>query len=307
METKKLKLVTHDGSFHADDIFACATLSILFERKGHDFEVTRTREPELIQAADYVFDVGGVHDEATNRFDHHQVGGAGKRKFGEGNKAVEIEYAAFGLVWKKFGEEVAGSKKAADIIEKKLVAAIDAGDNGQDLLENKYDVYPYTIQSVFSSMRPTWKEDDLTDDEMFFKCVVIAKEILLREIVQAQDSTEAEEKMIAAYHNTEDKRIIVLDKNYSFEYSLENFPEPLYLISPSRKIADKWSVRAVRKDPKKFTNKKDFPKAWAGLRDEALQQVTGVPDAIFCHRALFLAVAKTKEGALALAKLALSE
>ena len=99
---KKLKLIAHDESFHADDIFAAATLSILFERKGEKFEIVRTREPKLIEAADYVFDVGGIHDEATNRFDHHQVGGAGKRKFGEGDKSVDIEYAAFGLVWKKF-------------------------------------------------------------------------------------------------------------------------------------------------------------------------------------------------------------
>ncbi len=301
MEQNKLKLITHDGSFHADDIFAAATLQILFERQGQEFEITRTREPELIEVGDYVFDVGGIHDESTNRFDHHQVGGAGKRNFGN----VDIEYAAFGLVWKKFGEELTGSKKAADFIEKKLVAPIDAADNGQDLIENKYDVYPFTIQSAFYSMRPTWKEDDVTDDEMFFKCVVFAKEILLREIIQAQDSVEAEEKMIAAYNNTKDKRIIVLDKNYSFDYSLENFPEPLYVISPSRGVQDKWSARAVRKDPKKFANKKDFPSSWAGLRDEELQRVTGVEDAVFCHRALFLAVAKSKEGAMKLAQIAL--
>ena len=55
-----------------------------------------------------------------------------------------------------------------------------------------------------------------------------------------------------------------------------------------------------------FEDRMKLPAAWAGLRDEELAKVTGVPDAVFCHRALFLAVAKSKEGALALAKLALS-
>lgn len=305
MEKKKLKLIAHDGSFHADDIFAAATLSILLERKGEEFEITRTRVPELIEAGDYVFDVGGIHDEATNRFDHHQVGGAGKRNFGEGDKAIDVEYAAFGLVWKKFGAEVAGTQKAADIIEKKLVAAIDAGDNGFELGKYEYEVSPYSIQTAFYSMRPTWKEESLTEDEMFFKCVVFAKEILLREIIQVRDAIEAEEIVVSVYNNTEDKRIIALDDAYPFEYALHNFPEPMYVIVPSKSAKDKWSVRAVRQDSKTFKNKKDLPKAWAGLRDEELQKVTGVEDAVFCHRALFMAVAKTKEGAIKLAQIAL--
>ena len=54
-----------------------------------------------------------------------------------------------------------------------------------------------------------------------------------------------------------------------------------------------------------FENRKDLPAAWAGLRDVDLQAVTGVDDAIFCHNGRFLIVAKTLEGARALAKLAL--
>jgi len=48
-----------------------------------------------------------------------------------------------------------------------------------------------------------------------------------------------------------------------------------------------------------------LPAEWAGLRDAELARVTGVADAVFCHRNRFMAVARTKEGAVALAKLAL--
>jgi len=292
---KKIKLVTHNGSFHVDDVFACATLSLFLESKKEKFEVIRTRDKELINQGDYVFDVGGVYDETTNRFDHHQVGGAGKRDNG-------IEYASFGLVWKKFGKEVVGSAEVAKFIDKKLAAPIDAGDNGMDLVESKSETSPYLIQNFFGVMRPTWKES-VSDDEMFAKSVEIAKEILLREIIQAKDGIEASGAVVSTYQNSSDKKIIVLEKNYPFEYALRDFPEPLYVIYP-RENDGYWGARAIRENINAFKNKKNFPVAWAGLRDEELQKITGVPDAVFCHRGLFLVVAKSKEGAIKLAQIA---
>jgi uncharacterized UPF0160 family protein len=41
------------------------------------------------------------------------------------------------------------------------------------------------------------------------------------------------------------------------------------------------------------------------LKDEELQKISGVSDATFCHRGLFLAGAKSKEGAIKLAEIAL--
>src|SRR5665811_284372 len=125
------KLVTHNGSFHADDVFACATLSLMLEKENINFEIIRTRDPEVINSGDYVFDVGDIYDEDKNYFDHHQVGGAGQRD-------NSIEYSSFGLVWKKFGIKLCDSKKVVDIIDRKLVAPIDAADNGFDLVENKH-------------------------------------------------------------------------------------------------------------------------------------------------------------------------
>jgi uncharacterized UPF0160 family protein len=295
-QNETIKLVTHDGSFHADDIFACAVLCLLLEKKGEKFGITRTRDKDKIEAGDYVFDVGGIYDEDKKRFDHHQKGGAGQRS--------GIEYSSLGLVWKKFGIELCGSEKILNIVENRLVAPVDAFDNGLDLVENKYDVSPFFIDHFFLTMVPTWREDYLSKDEMFLKSVEIAKVMLSREIIQAQDSVLGEEKVISIYEKTKDKRIIVLDKDYSYEYILNKFPEPLWVVYP-RTSDDSWGVRAIREDPKTFKNRKDFPRNWGGLRDEELQKVSGVADAIFCHRGLFMGVARTKEGAIKLAKLAL--
>src|SRR3989344_6047926 len=191
---KKLnkKLVTHNGSFHSDDIFATAMLSLMLERKNENFEIIRTRDPKTIEKGDYVYDVGGVYDKKMNRFDHHQKGGAEKRENG-------IEYSSVGLVWKKFGEKLCGSLKTAKIIDRRLVSPIDAADNGINLVENKYDISPYYIQDFIYSMRPTWRENNLDCDIMFFKCVDFAKEILLREIIQAKDAILAMDKVISIY------------------------------------------------------------------------------------------------------------
>ena len=294
---KKKKLVTHDGSFHTDDIFAAAALSIYLENRKENFEILRTRDEAIIKSADYVFDVGGIHDPEQNRFDHHQLGGAGKRP----NK---MEYVFFGLVWKKFGAELTGSEKAMEIIDRKMAAPIDAFDNGFDLVSNKYkEVSPYFIQHIFFSMEPTWREEDLSHDEMFFKSVSLAREVLSREIIQVRDAVLAEELVISIYNNTKDKRIIIIDKRYPFQYILNNFSEPLYVVYP-RKTNNWWGVKAVRQDPKSFNNRKSFPTAWAGLRDEELAKISGVADAVFCHKGLFMAVAKSKEGAVKLAQIA---
>jgi uncharacterized UPF0160 family protein len=294
---KKIKLVTHDGSFHADDVFATAALSIMLVREGKDFEVIRSRNEDVIKSADYVYDVGLVYDPEANRFDHHQNGGAGRRENG-------IEYSSIGLVWKKFGEKIAGSKEVAKVVDNKLISPIDSADNGMSLVEFKNEIKPYFLQTMVTSFYPTWK--NLNDEELykgFMRAVGIAKEILIQEITQAKDMLEAENSVLEIYNSTLDKRIIVLDKKYPYEDILSKYPEPLFVVYP--KVDGCWGAKAERENFTSFKNKKDFPKAWAGLRDGDLAKVTGVADAVFCHRVLFLAVAKSKEGAIKLAQIAL--
>src|SRR3989344_9051780 len=175
MEQMKKKLITHNGSFHADDIFAAATLAIMLEKNNESFEIIRTRDEAIIQTGYYVFDVGGIYDEEKNLFDHHQTGGAGSGSNG-------IEYSSLGLVWKKFGIKIAGGEKPAKIVEKRLVAPIDAWDNGQDLVVSKHKITPYYLQNIFFAMLPTWKENNDDLDKIFLKCVELARTVLAREI-----------------------------------------------------------------------------------------------------------------------------
>ncbi|MFA6355447.1 MAG: MYG1 family protein [Candidatus Paceibacterota bacterium] len=288
---KKKICVTHNGAFHADDLFATATLSIL---NNSNIKIVRTRDNELINKGDYVYDVGGVYDPSVNRFDHHQMGGAGIRSNG-------ISYSSFGLVWKKFGEKICGSLEIALKIDEKLVQAIDANDNGINLFEVKKGVAPYLIQDMFFNFRPSWKEEQ-DHDSCFEKLVPFVVKILNREIIQTKDRLEAESIVKRAYENAEDKRVIIFDGSYPWSDTIDTYNEPLYVIS---KKGDTWRAEAVRKDKFKFETRKPFPIEWAGKRDEEIIKITGVSDAVFCHNGRFLVVAKTKEGIIELVKKAL--
>ena len=71
MEKKKVKIITHSGSFHADEVFAVATLKLMLG-KDFEIEVIRSRDKSDWDSGDYVVDVGGVYDPSRQRFDHHQ-------------------------------------------------------------------------------------------------------------------------------------------------------------------------------------------------------------------------------------------
>lgn len=292
--SKKIIIATHDGKFHADDIFACATLELFLQKS---VRIIRTRDDDKISSADFVVDVGGVYNPTLKRFDHHMREGAGARANG-------IPYASFGLVWKEYGEAISGSSEIATRLDACLASPIDADDNAYPYFELKGDVAPFTLQGFLYQSRPTWRESEELYDKAFLDLVVLAKKIILRQIKIEQDFLSAESIVEKAYADASDKRLIVLPENCPWQETLLKYPEPLFVISPRRGTAG-FGLNTVPVGPFTFENRKMLPESWAGLRDAELAKITGVSDAVFCHRARFLAVAKSKEGALALAKIAL--
>ncbi|NQV88242.1 MAG: MYG1 family protein [Parcubacteria group bacterium] len=292
----KVKIITHSASFHTDDVFAVATLQLFL--KDALTEVIRTRDPEIIKTGDYVVDVGGIHDEKLKRFDHHQIGGAGERE----NK---IPYASFGLVWKAYGEEICGSKTVAQEIDRKLVQYADAVDSAVDVSKSILpDVDPYFLHNIIHAFSPTWKEKDYDTLGAFNMLVELAKKLLEREIVVASHKEEGVAFVEEIYRKSTDKKLIVMDEVYPWFEVLSKYTEPLFVVYPNRED-NTWSVKAVRKDPHYFENKKDFPIEWEGKRDKELADIVGVSDARFCHNKRFLTVAGSKEGAIAIAQIAI--
>jgi uncharacterized UPF0160 family protein len=291
-----MQVATHPGNFHADDVFAVAVLGLVHG----PVQVVRTRDEAVQAAADVRVDVGDRADAATGDFDHHQKGGAGRRPNG-------IRYASFGLVWREHGAALAGGGEAAAAIDERLVQGVDANDTGQTLMTSLVEgVRPMSVSGVIAALNPAWDEDltPAEEDQRFADAVALATRILERELAGAAAFARARQLVHDAIGRAPDPRVIELDRNMPWrEPVVSGAPDALYVMYPK---SDGWGLQAVPRALGEFANRKDLPEAWAGRSGAELAEVTGVPDAVFCHPARFYASAGSRGGIAALVAQALA-
>lgn len=283
---------THDGPFHADDCFAVAALKEVIKRSDREAIVVRSRDASI--PAHFVVDVGGEYDPAAGKFDHHQHGGAGYR---EDNIHP---YAAFGLVWKEFGGVLCGNERTAKIVDSYLVRYVDANDCGVGVNSG------YSISSAIASFNPSWKgKQDF--DHAFAQACEFAKVVLEKEITRAKATRSALYKVRSYARKSAEaghKALLLLDKFVPWKgVVMHEYPGIDYVLFPA--VDGNWVVHAVPVEPGSFKSRKLLPQNWAGMTNHDLDRETGVEGGIFCHRNRFMAVHSSKEGALALADLAI--
>ncbi|MBP3502443.1 MAG: MYG1 family protein [Clostridia bacterium] len=293
-DVKDANFVTHAGKFHADEVFG----TILLEKIFKNVKLIRLPEVDNIDLQDkIVYDIGG------GEFDHHQLGGNGQRESG-------IKYAAFGLLWKKYGKEYFNNINVTNIedcfrlFDKNFVQFIDAGDNGQIKYEN-IDIKLVTLSDIIEGFNPNWNEE-IDTDEKFIEALSLAKVIFDNKIESTISKCSAKKFVEDAIEKSENG-IMILEKYMPYqEFILESKNKKandiLYVIFKSNRKG--YTVRAVAKELGSFECRKKFPKEWAGLRNEDLQKVTGVKTATFCHNACFICVADKFEDAIKLANFA---
>jgi len=282
-------IVTHNGNFHADDVFSVAALKQILP----SFNLIRTRDLAIMAKADIVIDVGGEYDAEAGRFDHHQRGGAGERENG-------IPYSSFGLIWQKYGLDICeGNQEVANAVDAGLVSTIDAIDCGH--VEGIYD--GISLSQTISMFNPTWQEDSHFDS-CFDEAVEFASRILKRFIASSSGGISAKTIVAKAIENAQDPRVIVLQKYTPWKRTVHALAEKaLYIVYPSQ--TGQWRIQTVPVEPGSFEDRKPLPKAWAGLSDKDLQEVTGIDDAMFCHNGLFIAGAESFESTMKMASIAL--
>jgi uncharacterized UPF0160 family protein len=287
------RIGTHDGLFHADEVMATAILKEIFE-----VELTRTRDSEILQKLDIVYDVGG------GEFDHHDMNKS-YRKDG-------IPFAACGLIWSKFGRDVICSKDpslskddleaAFNNVDRVLIEGIDALDNGVKTGDTLVPIM--SISSIISGFNPPWYSEE-PEDEAFSKAVEVASTILQNAINRRFSVIKSRGIVRQAYKQRKLPQLIVLDTYCPWSEPLQDIDkncEVLFVIYPRK---DSYAIQTVR--GKGGEDLQKLPEPWAGKRDEELAAVTGVPDSIFCHTGRFIAVARSFEGVLKMAQIALKE
>jgi len=289
----EITIATHNGNFHADDVFSIAALKAIFPT----FKLIRTRDLALITKADIVIDVGGEYDADTGRFDHHQRGGAGERENG-------IPYSSFGLVWKKYGLTLCeGNQEVADSVDAGLVSTIDAIDCGYVEGATAGIIQGISLSQTISMFNPTWQENG-DFDSCFDEAVNFAARVLTRFIASSNGGINAKAIVAQAIEQAEDPRVIVLEKYTPWKRTVHALStEALYMVYPSG--SGPWRIQTVPVEPGSFDDRKPLPTAWAGLSDQDLQEVTGIEDAMFCHNGLFIAGTQSFESTMKMAAMAL--
>lgn len=310
-----VRIVTHSGSFHADDVFGVAVLAALHP----DHTIERTRDPEAIARGDFAVDVGGEWDAARGRFDHHQRGFDGARASGEG-------YASAGLVWREFGADYvariaramdaelpeAARTRIAEEIDGSLVRYLDLVDTGAA------QVAPgaFGLSTQVAVLNSTWLEEQGLDAvarsrlqlERFREGMAVVERFLHRLVQRRIGQELAADRVRGAERLLEGRLLSLAEGGMPWTgVVLQEMPEVLLVLyAESDEGGERYVLRTVPAEAGSFANRMDLPASWGGLRNEELAAVTGVPDALFCHTNLFIAVARSREGALRLAELALA-
>lgn len=325
--SEKMKIGTHDSTFHCDEALACFLLKLLPRYK--DAEIVRSRDNNILSTCDIVVDVGGVYDPNKHKYDHHM------RDFTETFATVLNETAAgfdaklssAGLIYCHFGKEIIKhmlpkdtSDSDIDTIFKRiyqhLIKEIDCVDNGIPMhSEEPFYRIRTDISSRVSRLNPAWNSTIKNEDEMFPK----AMELTGAEFLYFLHETS--EVWLPARSIVKDS----LEKRFEVDPSgeiiqLSQFApwieQLLFLevelnISPSIKYAifesnDSFRVRAVPRSHGSFIPRKPFPESWLGLRDQKLEEVSGINGAIFVHQTGFISGASTAENALEMARKSLA-
>lgn len=298
-------LVTHSGGFHADELMSSVILTRLFPNA----KLVRSRAPEWITPGSdrIIYDVGGAYDAEAGIFDHHQRG-APLREDG-------APYSSFGLIWKHFGrayllaldvpEAHADAVHAA--FDQKFVLPIDLLDNGAVDPSVAGPLVSLTLPSLLATLKPVFdaKETD-ADDRAFDVALTIARTFVEAGIAQRASKLRAENLVLDAIAATGENRVLELPMGMPFRPAIvkAGADHLLFVVHPRDKD---WCVTGIRLSDDGFEQRADLPAAWAGLNNGELEKVSGVTGAVFCHNARFIAAAKTREAALALADIAVKE
>jgi uncharacterized UPF0160 family protein len=299
------RLVTHSGSFHADDVFSFVVLSRLFPHA----KLLRTRDESIFQNAglgDIVFDVGMIYDPMTKRYDHHQKD--------KPTRDGEHPYSSIGLVWKDFGidylrssvfDDEKGLQRIWDYIDQSFIFPIDCADNGKVPTVGPVDSGPLSLPLQLENFNPVFDDPDPDYDGAFLRAARFAGAILENKIMHTAAYYRQRPIVEQALAETDDLRVITLSKSCNWEAHLREMgvDEVLFAIYPAH---GNWNCSAAKISEESFENKKSFPEDWAGLRNDELAKATGVPDAIFCHTGLFVCVAGSLEGVSELARQAIT-
>ncbi|XP_055933485.1 MYG1 exonuclease-like isoform X1 [Argiope bruennichi] len=321
----KVKIGTHNGTFHCDEVLACSLLKHA-KPEYKNAEIVRSRNMDILNECVIVVDVGAVYEPSCHRYDHHQ------RSFNHTMNTLNSEYpwtiklSSAGLVYFHFGHEIIANilklpmdSEEVKILYKKLyenfIQEIDAIDNGIEPCEgsqHKYQIHTHLSARV-KHLNPSWNEPNPDETKCFEKaCQLVEQEFLDRLNFYGKIWLPARDIVKSAVQN----RFSVHSSGEIIEFANGGCPwkEHLFELEESLKVEKPikfviypetlnkaWRVQCVSMSPFSYENRLSLRKEWCGLREEELSKQSGIDDCVFVHMSGFTGGNKTREGVLQMA------
>ncbi|BHF73323.1 hypothetical protein SprV_0401640400 [Sparganum proliferum] len=321
---------THNGTFHCDEVLAIAMLKQLPEYK--DADIIRTREMEKLGICDIVVDVGGLFDASSHRYDHHQPSFNLTIKDFHPHLQPVVKLSSAGLIYAHFGKrvisEIAGQLYSDADLEtlfkqmyKIFISEVDAIDNGVPISDGP--------TARVGRLNPAWNKTE-DESQCFSKAFTMVTEELVgnvRRLAHVWLPAKATVKncfnsrfsvhpsglimrlapagcpWMEHFFDLEKEQSVGEDVTPEKEH-LPFIKRTVFLLKDSTKRFSVTTIPVTVDQP--FSNRVLLPESWAGKCGQELDKVVGISGCIFVHSNRFLGIHRTREGALEMAKLALT-
>lgn len=279
MSVQKRSVGVHDGNFHADEVVACALLSVfgLIDRD----KIIRSRDPSALNSCEYICDVGGVYAPEEKRFDHHQAEYTGP-------------YSSAGMVLTYLLESGLVSNDLRDYLYDHLICGVDKHDVG---ITTPYGFANFS--HVISLYNPVSYAALPSEIHAAFLEAFDFASLHLKRLIERYEYNESSKELVAEAM-VKKEPYLVIEKAVPWVESFfalggKNHPAKFLLMPTSE---GQWKVRAIPPNEKKrMQMRAPLPEAWAGLMGAELESVCEIPGAVFCHRGRFVSIWKTREAA----------
>lgn len=333
MTVKINAIITHSGSFHADEIAAITLLKQYYleepvlvadhllkdeiiaivsgetELKDNMGEriipIIRTRDKEILEAArncpeTFVIDVGGEYSSLSRNFDHHQR--SMDKKWDDGTP-----FSSAGLIWEWLKEKgVLHTNLDEEVIqelEKKLIIPLDSTDNGLKLFEPALLCEQYNRSSDFKvTTKQFIKALDYMENFFSNNTYEITMEINARYMVEeAIKKAPPEQNYVVFDEKPSGNKVAIMVKE------LSNNKIVMFGVPGG---GSQYSLISVPKDVENpFSIQNPWPEEMRGKMDFEIKPENGTPIKIkFVHKSGFMGVIEgSKEDCEKIARMITSE
>ena len=201
-----------------------------------------------------------------------------------------------------FAQAIAGE------LDESVLRRIDELDNGISLQGPVVDDL-LGLGRLIGDFNPVWDSPQAATpdggDAAFQEAATLALGVIRRRVEGLRARLMAEAGVLEAHAASADPRILVLDRGMPWKTVAFSHDLPvIFTVSPAAN--GNWMIDTMPPEPGSFAQRLALPEGWAGLEGPALAAASGVADAVFVHNRRFVGAARSRAGAIEMARLALS-